>query len=73
MQVGDIKVQKDVNSPINAERIIFPFRCLVSLLNLKLYMFTSKEPHQSEGWKTVCYAVTSTGLEDLDPGLSYII
>ena len=41
-------MQKDMNLLINAEKIIFSFRCLVSLVNLKLYISASKEPHQSE-------------------------
>lgn len=47
-------MQKDMISPINAHRIIFSFRFLVSLLNLKLYMLASKEPHQSEKVERQC-------------------
>ena len=41
-------MQKDMNSPINAGKIIFSFRCLVLLVNLKLYTSSSQEPNQSE-------------------------
>ena len=41
-------MQKDMNLPINVEEIIFSFRGLVSLVNLKLYTSALKEPHQSE-------------------------
>lgn len=56
-------MQKDMNSPINAQRVIFSFKCLVLLLSLKLYTLASKEVHQSEKVERLCYAVMSTGLE----------
>lgn len=41
-------MKKEVmNSPVNAQRVIFSFRYLVSLLNLKLCPLASNEPHQS--------------------------
>jgi hypothetical protein len=52
--------QKDMNSPKLMHRLIFSFRCLVSVLYLKPYTLASKDAHQSEKLK-VCYAVMSTG------------
>lgn len=56
-------MQKNMDLPISAQRIIFSVRGLASLLNSKFCMLASKEPHQSEKVERQCYAVMNTGLE----------
>lgn len=46
-------MQKNMDLPISAQRIIFSARCL-ALLNPKFRMLASKGPHQSEEVERRC-------------------